>query len=121
MPDITTTQTYAGDYEDVDVHIKRTKHTDKAVDICSGIFDTIALIRNELFVFKEDKMWRFTGRGNSRPGYPKPTSQMFNFLKDTQEIDGVYERPDGHILFFTGNTFLVSNGNYLVGRFHQVC
>ena len=113
----TTTQTYAGDYEDLDDHIERTNHGTKELDICSGIFDTIALIRNELFVFLEDKMWRFTGRGNSRPGYPKPASQMFSFLDRIQKLDAVYERPDGHISFFAGSTFLLSNGNSLIGRF----
>ena len=112
----TSTQTYAGDYEDVDDHIERTKQGAKELDICSGIFDTIRHIRHELMVFLEDKMWRFTGRGNPRPGYPGPASQMFPFLKGMKKIDAVYERPDGYILFFSADTYLVSDGNSLIGE-----
>ena len=61
----TTTRTYDGDYEDVDDHIRRNKEkgTDDIHDICSETFDSMAVIRNELFVFLGMKMWRFSDRG----------------------------------------------------------
>ena len=63
-------RTYSGDYDTVDDHIRKNKNrdeiggnTDESPDICSGSFDTIAHIRNELFVFVKTKLWRFSDRG----------------------------------------------------------
>jgi len=110
-----TTQTYVGDYEDVDDHIKREKDKEKEKDICSGTFDTIGHIRSELFVFLGEQMWRFSGRGSLRPGYPAPASQMFGFPKGIENIDAVYERNhDGNILFFTGHSYWISDGNSFI-------
>ena len=111
-----STQTYAGDYEDVDDHIRRTKNEGKEADICSQTFDTIGHIRSELFVFLGEKMWRFSRKGSLRPGYPGHVSQMFGFPKGFGKIDAVYERPDGNILFFTQDSFWISNGNSFIGQ-----
>ena len=62
----TTTRTYVGDDEDVDDHIrKRKKQSEEKedLDICSQRFDTMAVIRSELFVFLGMQMWRFSHRG----------------------------------------------------------
>ncbi|XP_023320587.1 matrix metalloproteinase-2 isoform X2 [Eurytemora carolleeae] len=48
-----STQTYEGDYENVDDHIRRNR-PQKEEDICaSAVFDSVSRIRNELFVFKD--------------------------------------------------------------------
>ena len=58
----TTTRTYAGDVEDVDDHMRKRKKQDD-LDICTKRFDSMAVIRSELFVFLSMKMWRFSHRG----------------------------------------------------------
>ena len=112
---IGTTQTYAGDYEDLDDHLERTKDDEMDKDICSEMFDTIGHLRNELFVFLGSRMWRFSGRGSLQPGYPAPSTQMFHFPTVIKKIDAVYERPDGKILFFSDDNFWISTGNSFTG------
>ena len=66
-----TSRTYSGDDESVDDHIRKNKNRvvnddDRdggSEDICSGRFDAMANIRNELFVFVKTKLWRFSHRG----------------------------------------------------------
>lgn len=78
----TSTATYVGDYEDLDSHVARRGGRDPGpADLCSGTLDSLALLRGELFAFVGRYMWRFSGRGHLRPGYPAPTAQMFNFPK----------------------------------------
>ena len=64
-------------------------------------------------------MWRFSGRGSLRPGYPVPAAQMFGFPSSVERIDAVYERSDGNILFFSGDLFWISDGNYFIGNMLQ--
>ena len=100
-----STTTHEGDHEDVED------------DICStGAFDSIGHIRSELFVFLGKSMWRFSGLRSLRPGYPAPAAQMFGFPSSVERIDAVYERSDGNILFFSGDLFWTSDGNYFIGN-----
>ena len=103
----TTSRTYHGDYDTVDDHLRKNKVRgeseeceEEGDDICSGSFDTIAHIRNELFVFVKTKLWRFSDRGllrwvktpvgrletetGYRRGYPAPGRQMFGFTRDIE-------------------------------------
>ena len=97
----TTTLTYLGDVEDIDEHIKK---MEEYPDLCSGNFDAVTSLRNELFFFKGQLMWRFSRRKQLRQGYPAPFKQMFIGLpKNITALDAIYERPtDNYILFFTG-------------------
>ena len=105
LDDDNSTNTHEGDHEAVDA------------DICkTGEFDSIGHIRSELFVFLWKTMWRFSGRGSLRPGYPAPAAQMFGFPSSVDRIDAVYERSDGNILFFSGDLFWISDGNYFIGN-----
>ena len=79
----TSTQTYIGDYEDLDSHIARKNKSrlGREEDLCAGQLDSLALLRGELFAFSGSLMWRFSSRGQLRHGYPAAFSQMFPFLR----------------------------------------
>ena len=58
----TTTTTLTPDYE-TSTHDETNEEDDIEFDICKGKIDSIAVIRNELFVFLGSKMWRYSHRG----------------------------------------------------------
>ncbi|KAJ8981662.1 hypothetical protein NQ317_017282, partial [Molorchus minor] len=117
-----TVVTYEGDDESVDDH---KKHDDKhgipdnnapsLPNICDGYVDAIATLRDELFVFKEQYVWRYKEKGKLEPDYPVSVFQMFPQLPKTiKKIDAAYQRPDGMIILFTGKNFWVYDGTNFV-------
>ncbi|KAL1490885.1 hypothetical protein ABEB36_011564 [Hypothenemus hampei] len=80
-------------------------------NICNGHFDAVATLRGELFIFKNQYIWRLKDKGFIYPGYPTLIRQMFPKLPENiTKIDAAYQRPDGNIVFFTGTLVWIFNG-----------
>lgn len=103
-----------GDCVTVDDHIGQLGC--QAVDICKGSIDGASILRDELFFFKGECVWRLKDRGIIKRGYPVPIRQLFQFLPENiRKIDAVYQRlNDSAIVIFTGKNFWVSDGDRLI-------
>lgn len=85
-------------------------------DLCHGSYDAVAVLRQELFIFKGQYLWRYRDRGVLRPGYPSLIHSLFSDLPSfLNRVDAVYERQtDSSIVFFIGKYYYVHNGDRLI-------
>ncbi|CAH0751545.1 unnamed protein product [Diatraea saccharalis] len=93
--------------------IRPTPPSDKP-DTCDTSYDAVALIRGELFIFKNRYHWRIGAQGRY-PQYPIEISRMWPGLpSDLTHVDAVYERPDKKIAFFVGRELYLFDSQFLV-------
>uniref|UniRef100_A0A8C1UVL2 Matrix metallopeptidase 16b (membrane-inserted) n=1 Tax=Cyprinus carpio TaxID=7962 RepID=A0A8C1UVL2_CYPCA len=91
-------------------------HPNSKPNICDGGFNTLAILRQELFVFKYQWFWRV--RDNSVvPGYPMQINYFWRGLPP--KIDAVYENSEGKFVFFKGNRFWVFKDTTLQPTYPQ--
>lgn len=78
-------------------------------DICEGFIDDLALINDEVYVFKGKYVWKMDEEFNLKDDFPKKISQIFqNLPKRLEKIDAIYQDPndENELNIFFGSEFI---------------
>lgn len=73
-------------------------------------YDAIAFIRGEIFIFKNQFMWR-SSRDKTISGPLEIKSFWRNLPAGFTKVDSVYETLSGNVVFFIGNSLYIFYGN----------
>lgn len=84
--------------------MRATAVQDDKPEFCNTSFDAVSIIRKDTFFFKGKYTWRLGIKG-LYPGYPALISRLWYNLPDNMtQVDAVYEKQDGKIVFFIGKS-----------------
>ncbi|XP_045475029.1 matrix metalloproteinase-17-like isoform X2 [Harmonia axyridis] len=84
-------------------------------NICQGKFDAVANLRGEIFIFKDEYIWRLQDLNRRVSGYPVLMRHMFQYLPENiKKIDAAYQRSDGNMILFTGDLYWVYDGTNFI-------
>ena len=91
------------------VHIDAT-----SPDKCNTNFDAVAVLRGEMWVFKNNYFWRINKDGGSREDPMELRSFWYGLPSHVNHVDAVYERSDHDIVFFVGKKYyILASNSYL--------
>ena len=83
-------------------------------DKCDTNFDAVAVLRGEMWVFKDRYFWRINKEGGSREDPMDLRSFWYGLPSNVDHVDAVYEKTDHDIVFFVGrNYYVLASNSYL--------
>ncbi|XP_030387310.1 matrix metalloproteinase-2 isoform X2 [Scaptodrosophila lebanonensis] len=98
---------------------KPTKPRKIKPDTCRTHYDAISMIRNELFIFRGQYLWRI-GANGMYAGYPTETRRHWAALpEDFKRVDAVYEDKKLGIIFFIGRYYYAFDTVTLITGYPQ--
>ena len=81
---------------------------------CNTNFDAVAVLRGEMWVFKDKYFWRINPEGGSRDDPMLLRSFWYSLPQNVDHVDAAYERHDHDIIFFVGPTYyILASNSYL--------
>jgi len=90
------------------------QHPHHIPDKCDTNFDAVAVLRGEMWVFKDRYFWRINKDGGSREDPMDLRSFWYGLPSNVDHVDAVYEKSDHDIVFFVGrNYYVLASNSYL--------
>ena len=80
-------------------------------DKCDTNFDAVAVLRGEMWVFKDRYFWRINKDGGSREDPMDLRSFWYGLPNTVDHVDAVYEKRNHDIVFFSGRSYYVLASN----------
>uniref|UniRef100_A0A336L9G6 CSON002198 protein n=1 Tax=Culicoides sonorensis TaxID=179676 RepID=A0A336L9G6_CULSO len=85
---------------------KHPHHSNRKPSTCDTSYDAITMIRGEIFIFKNEYLWRVGPEGRVMDGYPHEIRRLWSKLPaNLTHVDAVYENKDRKIIFFIGKQY----------------